>query len=597
MILADGFWCRSALDGVLGGSEEEGMDVSRLVTLARGLLPADLLLTNGRLVNVFSGEVYPSDIAVAEGVIVGLGEGYRARDTVDLGGRFVCPGFIDAHVHVESSLVTPREFAGAVVPRGVTAAIANPHEIANVLGVKGIRFMVDGSAADPLTLFATAPSCVPASDLATSGARLGKEEVEQLLDDPRVLGLGEVMDFPAVLSGGERVLSELRAATGRPVDGHAPGLRGRDLNGYVASGITSDHECTTIDEARERLRLGMAVFAREGSVARDLRTILPLVTPTTERRICLCTDDRDPKDLLEEGSVDHLVRLAIREGVDPVTAIRMATLNPAEHYGLKDRGAVAIGRAADLVVFSELAEPRADSVFRSGSLVARGGSLLSPSHRGGDGGRYREARNTVRVDCSGIDLEVRAAGGRIRVIEVVPDQIVTGHGTERPAVEQGRVRADPSRDLLKMAVIERHRGSGRLGIGFVRGMGLRRGAIASTVAHDHHNLVVVGADDGSMRTAVRAVAEGGGGLAAAEGDRVLALLELPIAGLMSDQPICQVARRLTSLLHAARQLGSPLRDPFMTLSFLALEVVPSLKLTDLGLVDVDAFRVVPLFVS
>jgi adenine deaminase len=567
------------------------MDLPHLLAVARGDEPADLFLANARLVNVLSGEVHRTGIAIAGPFVAGLGKEYPARRTIDLEERFVAPGLIDAHVHIESSLVPPPEFARAVVPRGVTTAVTDPHEIGNVLGLAGIRFMLESSEGLPLDVLVNAPSCVPATALETSGARLEADDLATLLGHPRVLGLAEVMSFPAVVQGDPGVLAKLQAFRGRPIDGHCPGLAGQPLQAYAAAGIGSDHECVTVDEAREKLRAGLTVFLREASNARNLLDLLPLVTPATERRTCLVTDDRLPEDLLEEGSVDHLVRFAIRSGLDPVTAIRMATLNPAEHYRLHDRGAVAAGRRADLFVFSNLSAPRAEMVFRGGELVARDGELAVPlPHRASSG-----LPRTVHVDPSRLDFRVRASGTRMRVIGVIPDQLLTESLVMEAAVRDGLAVADPGRDLLKMAVVERHHGSGRTGLGFVRGVGLRRGALAGTVAHDHHNLVVIGADDVSMRTAARAVVEVGGGQAVAVGEEVVERLPLPIAGLMSDRPIEEVRDRARALRQAARSLGVRLREPFMAMSFLALEVIPALKLTDHGLVDVERFQVVPLF--
>jgi adenine deaminase len=567
------------------------MDLPGILAVARGDRPADLVLRNAGLVNVVSGEVYASEIAIAGGRIAGLGAGYQAREEIDLGGRFVAPGFIDAHVHIESSLVPPAEFARAVVPRGLTTVVTDPHEIANVLGLAGIRFMLEESEAIPLDVFVNAPSCVPATHLETSGATLAADDLASLLGHPRVLGLAEVMNYPGVIAGGDEVLAKLRAFRGRPIDGHCPGLSGRRLNAYAAAGIRNDHECTEAGEALAKLRAGLTVFIREATNARNLRALLPLVSPLTERRLCLCTDDRHPADLLEEGSIDHLLRAAIAGGVDPVVAIRMATLNPAEHYGLDDRGAVVPGRRADLVVFADLAAPRADEVFRAGRLVARQGRLIDDESRPAG-----SLPPTVHVGPEILDFSIPAVGKSLRVIGLIPNQLVTEALVMEPSIRDGRAEADPGRDLLKMAVVERHRGSGLMGLGFVRGVGLQRGAIAGTVAHDHHNLVVIGADDASMRTAALAVASAGGGLAAAQGENVLSLLPLPLAGLMSDRPIEEVRDDMRGLLAAARELGTSLHDPYMAMSFLALEVIPALKLTDLGLVDVERFEIVPLFV-
>lgn len=564
----------------------------RLLALARGDGPVDLLLRNARLVNVLSGEIHEAHVAVAGPLIVGVGPEYEAREVIDLDGRYVMPGLIDAHVHVESAMVPPREFARAVVPCGVTTVVTDPHEIANVLGLQGIRFMMDDVRDAPLTMYVNASSCVPATHMETAGAELTADDLASLAADPHVLGLAEVMNFPGVVHGDEHVLAKLAAFEGRVVDGHAPGLSGRSLNAYVAAGIGSDHECTTLEEAREKLRLGMTVFLREATNARNLETLLPIVTPETERHLCLATDDRQPADLLADGSIDHLVRMAIARGVAPVTAIRMATLNPAEYFRLRDRGAVSPGRRADLVVFADLDAPRAERVFAAGRLVARDGRPLWDAGTGS----YDVAVNTVRVRWERVDLTIPAVGARVRVIGVVPEQIVTRHLEMDARIEGGVAVADPERDLLKMAVIERHGREGTVGLGFVHGMGLKRGAIAGTVAHDHHNLVVIGADDQSMLTAARAVAGTGGGQAVAAGEDLVALLALPIAGLMSDFTIEEVRSRMDGLIDAARRLGTRLHDPFMAMSFLALEVIPSLKLTDRGLVDVERFAIVPLFV-
>jgi adenine deaminase len=564
----------------------------RLIEVARGDAPAGLLLKNARLVNVRSGEVHDADIAVFDGRIAGFGQ-YKAREPVDLKGQFVCPGFIDAHVHIESSMVTVPEFARAVVPRGTTAVVTDPHEIANVLGVPGIRYMLDSSAGLPLHVYVMASSCVPATDMETSGARLEAADLEPLYDHPRVIGLAEVMNFPGVFLGVPEVLAKIEAAGDRPVDGHAPGLSGLPLNAYAAAGIGSDHECTQLDEAREKLRRGLHIFIREGTTARNLKALLPLVTPQNSANCSFCTDDRHPEDLLEEGHIDALVRMAVEQGLDPLSAIQMATINTANYFGLRGVGMVAPGYRADLVVFDDPRELRARRVYSGGQVVAEDGTYLgrrpAPPAPPGSG---------VRVDWKSVDLTVTASGGRrVRVIQAIPGQIVTGQSIEEVTVENGVAVADPNRDLLKIAVIERHRATGNVGVGFVRGFGLRRGAIASSVAHDNHNIVVVGADDADMLAAAHAVADTDGGQAVVADGRILASVPLPIGGLMSDLPLEEVRDRVAAMTRAARELDGTLPDPLMTMSFLALAVIPKLKVTDLGLVDVDQFKRVPLFIT
>lgn len=568
------------------------MSLERRIAVARGEEPADLVLRNARLVNVLSGEVHPADVAIWGGYIVGLGEGYEGQEEQDLGGRHLCPGFLDGHLHLESTLLQVAEFARTVVPHGTTAVVLDPHEIANVAGVAGIRYLLDSSEGAACTVYVMLPSCVPATDMETSGAVLTADDLDPLLEHPRVLGLGEVMNYPDVLSRAPEVLRKVRLAAGRPVDGHAPGLSGRDLNAYLAAGIRSDHECTTLEEAREKLRRGMAIMLREGTTAHNLRDLLPLVTPANARRFLLVSDDRHPDDLLDHGHMDHSLRLAIASGLDPVVAVQMATRNPAEYFGLRDLGAVAPGYRADLVVLDDLHEVRVSQVYQDGRLVAQDGHLLPSApqpprvHLG----------NTMRVDWHRVDFQVPAQGRRVRVIQVLPDQILTRALVEEARVEDGLALADPGRDLLKLAVVERHHATGNMALGFARGFGLRRGALASTVGHDAHNLVVVGVDEADMLLAARHLGDLGGGFAAVANGQVLADLPLPIGGLMSDQPVETVRKGMDRLLAVAREvLGSPLPNPFMTLSFVALAVIPELRLTDQGLVDVTQFQFVPLF--
>ncbi len=568
------------------------MELQDLLRVARGEAPADLLIKNARVVNVFTGEILETHVAIVGGRIAGLGD-YEAKAVEDLQETYLCPGFIDAHVHIESSMVPPDEYARVVVPRGTTTVVCDPHEIANVLGLAGIRFMIDNARDLPLDVRVMAPSCVPATDMETSGARLLAKDLATLLSDPKVLGLAEVMNFPGVVHGAPDVLDKLRVFRDRVKDGHAPRLTGKQLCAYVAAEILSDHECTTVVEAREKLRLGMWVFIREGTFARNLHELIKVVDDNTDRRICLCTDDRSPTDLMDEGHIDHMIRVAIGQGMEPVRAIALATFNPSEYFGLKDRGAIVPGRRADLVAFSRLDAPRADTVWSEGRVVARSGYPSNWPRRP----RAGDVPRKMNVAWDKVSLRIEGDGRRTRVIGVVPDQLITRHIVEDLPSVGGAVQAAPDRDILKMAVIERHEGTGRTGLGFLQGFGLRRGAIASTVAHDHHNLVIAGADDASMMTAAKAVAATGGGKAVALGDKVLALTPLPIAGLMSDQPFEAVRRQMDACHEAARGLGSTLRDPFIALSFMALPVIPSLKLTDHGLVDVEKFQLVPLTAS
>ncbi len=566
------------------------MELAQIIKIARGDEPADLLLRNGKVINVFTGEIIETDIAIVESRIVGLGA-YTARETIDLGGRYVAPGLIDSHVHIESAMVPPPEFARAVVPRGTTTVITDPHEIANVLGLEGIRYMLEMAKYNPLTVYVNAPSCVPSTSMETTGASLEWYDLEPLQREEFVLGLAEVMNFPGVISGEETVLNKIRSFRKLVKDGHCPGLNGKGLMAYVNASIGSDHECTTVDEALEKLRLGMYIFIREATNAHNLQTLLPLVTPENSRRICFCTDDRQPADLLAEGHIDHMVRVAIAAGIPPITAFRMATLNPSEYFGLYDRGAIAPGRRADLMVFSNLQAPVAEQVYRHGKLAAENGAVLPWERKQ----KPSVLRSSMNVDWSKVNLEIPLQGRQVRIIEAIPDQILTHHVIEETPQHEGKVTADTERDLLKIAVIERHLATGNVGKGLVRGIGLKRGAIAGTVAHDHHNIVVIGADDESMMRAVQAIAATQGGMAAVDGDTVLAQLPLPIAGLMSDQPIEKVREQMDEMLRAGHQLGSTLHDPFMAMSFLALPVIPSLKITDQGLVDVEQFRLVSLF--
>ncbi len=569
---------------------ERDQGLATRIRAARGEIPAEVVLSGGRVVNLFDGGIEEVDLAVCDGVIVGLGS-YRGKRRVDVGGRYLVPAFIEGHLHVESTLLTPAQLAAAVCPRGTGTVVADPHEIAGVMGAAGVKAMLEGSRGLPVDFFFNLPSCVPATHLETAGGALAGGELEEMLSWPRVLGLAEMMNYPGVLAADPGVLDKLRAARGRVMDGHAPLLAGKDLNAYILAGPDSDHECVGKEEAARKLARGMWIMIRQGTSAHNLDELLPLVNPLTERRCLLVSDDRHPDDLARRGHLDDLLRRAVARGLDALTALRLVTLNPARRFGLADRGALAPGRRADLVVLEDLRRFRVLQVFHAGRLVAREGRVLNPPPAGFD----PAARRTMNTPELGPEmLETPAAGPRARIIELVPGQLLTGQAVEEAPRRQGRLAADPGRDLARLWVIERHRASGRVGRGLLRGLGLRCGALAGSVAHDSHNLVVAGVDTASALTAARRVVEMGGGLCLARGERVLAQLPLPLAGLMSDRDLDTVLARLQELRRAAARVCTH-PQPFMALSFVALPVIPHLRLTDLGLVDVDRFQLVELF--
>ena len=570
------------------------MNLDEMIKYARGEKQADLLLTNARIVNVFSGEIIPHSIGVANGYITGFGS-YPAKKIIDMNGRFVAPGFIDAHVHIESSMSCPTEFARAVLPRGTTTVAADPHEIANVLGAEGIRYMIDSSKNQVVNIYFTLPSCVPATDMETSGAKLEADDLLPFLDNSRIIALAEMMNFPGVIYRDNEVLRKIESMKKqrKPVDGHAPGLTGRDLYAYISAGISSDHECMTKNEAIEKLNAGMHIMIREGTGAKNLKNLLPIINRQTARRIMWCTDDRHPHDMIKEGHIDFIVRSAVRMGIDPVMAIQMATINPAEYFGLNHVGAIAPGRQADLIVFSDIKNPVIEEVYFRGNLAAIEGKMLPEIKRPAP----LNISSSMNVDMDKIDFSIPAVSQQARVIEIIPNQIITGQSIIKVAVLRNSAVPDIKRDILKIAVVERHKGTGNIAVGFVKGFGFKKGAIASSVAHDSHNIIIVGTDDEDMKAALNAVIKMNGGLAAANDGEILADLPLPIAGLMSMESVKTVQENLDKLTGVARVLGTSLSDPFMTLSFLALPVIPELKITDKGLVDVTKFRIVPLFID
>ncbi len=569
-------------------------ELTRRIRVARGETPGDLLLTGGHVVNVFTGTIDRADVVIADGVIAGVGAyDWTAGETIDIGGGFVAPGLIDAHMHIESTLLVPAELARLVVPRGTTAVISDPHEIGNVLGVAGVEQMLRWSEGLPLDCFVMAPSCVPASPFENAGATLGAPQIAELLAHERVLGLAEMMNFPGVLAADGGVLAKIAAthAARRPVDGHCPGLSGRDLVAYAAAGVRSEHECTTPEEALARAALGMLVQVREGSMARNLDTMLPLIVADRLGDWCLCTDDIHPGDLVANGHIDTLLARVVAAGVPAAKALRHATLVPARHYGIGDRGAVAPGYRADLAVFADLAGFVTRLTIHGGSVVAADGV-----YRFEDAPPPIEVENTIRVGPLAEDaFTLRVAGAAtVPVIGVVPDQIVTTRESRRVAGVDGTWTFDPAEDLALIACIQRHAPTGAHGLGLVTGFGFaRHGALASSVGHDAHNLLVTGTNPRDMRAAVDALRECGGGFAVVRDGAVTARMTLPVAGLMSTKPAAEVCAEQAAVDAAAAALGCPLHSPFGTLSFLALTVIPSLRITDEGLFDVDAFALVP----
>ena len=568
-------------------------DLPALIRAARGKEPADLVFVGGRIFNVFTGELEECSLAVKNGLIAGLGR-YQGLETVSVEGRILAPGFIEPHLHLESTRLHPAELARVIVPRGTTTLVADPHEIANVLGLKGIEYLIQAALGLPLDVFFMAPSCVPATPLETSGAELDARTLAALVSQPRILGLAEMMNYPGVLEALPQVLDKIALFNHRPRDGHAPLLHGPDLCAYLAAGLSTDHECTTLEEAREKVARGMRVFLREGSTAKNLAALAPVVTGHNLRRIGLCSDDRHADDLLTEGHLDHLLRRAVGLGLSQAQALTMLTLNAAEAYGLEDRGALAPGRRADVVVLKDDGGLEVEQVYKDGRRVAAKGKCLAeispvllPD--------WASPMNPGPLDLS--LLRLPAAGRRVRVIELVKDQLLTEAAVAEAPVRRGLLSADPEKDLVRLVVVERHHGTGRIGQGLVRGLGLKRGALASTVAHDSHNIIAAGVSEEELLLAVKTVVRMRGGLAVVVGEQVAAELPLPLAGLMSPAPAIEVAAAGRRLAEAARLTGCQVPDPFMILSFLALPVIPRLKLTDKGLVDVDRFEIVDLFLG
>ena len=551
--------------------------MARLMSVAKGELPADLLLANARIVNVFTGEIEDGNIAICGDRIAGVGDYHQAKEVVDVGGRYIAPGLINGHIHPESSMLDIGQYARAVVPHGTTTLVTDLHEIANVCGLAGIKYVLEHARRLPFNIFLMAPSCVPATDRETSGATLGPEEIRQILKWKECLGLGEVMNFPGVIGGDEAVLKKIALAKGKIIDGHAPGLTGKELSAYIAAGIYSDHECVSLEEAKEKLRQGMFIMIREGSSEKNLEALLPLVTDKTYQRCMLVVDDRSCLDLLRDGDIDAVVRKAIRLGLEPVRAIQLATINTAGYFRREGLGGIAPGYFADLIVLGDLPQLQIDMVFYRGKLVAEGGKPLFSTPPATDQG----LTDSVNIKPFKIErLRLTPSGRAEPIIEIVPGQIIT-----KKRVEKIKSIPDPERDILKLVVVERHRAMGNIGVGLVSGFGLKRGALASSIAHDSHNIIAVGANDQDIFAAVKEIERLRGGLVAVGGGKVLASLALPVAGLLSNEPLETVVNKLERLERTAVELGAKLPSPFAALSFLALPVIPEIRLTDRGVVE------------
>lgn len=569
--------------------------MSNIINVARGLEKADLVIKNANIVNVLSEEIHKGDIAICDGVIAGIGENYSGEKEIDINGAYVTPSFIDGHVHLESTMMLPKEFAKTVLPAGTTTVIIDPHEISNVLGLHGISFMHEAVKDLPMNVYTMLPSCVPATPFETSGFDLNSYDLSLLIDKPWVLGIAEMMNFPGVLNLDKNVMAKLELAKsrGKRIDGHAPYLSGKDLCGYIASGVKSDHECTTPEEAIEKLRLGVYVMIREGTAAKDLDALIPVLKTSNTRKCIFVTDDRHPADLKEH--INGMVRRAVEAGVDPIKAVQVASLNTAEYFGLKDLGAIAPGYKADLLVLPDLKTFKPDIVLKDGQVVAQDGKLAVEIPEN-DAIATRNSVNVRWITMDDFKIPTEGEGlKQVRALEVIPHQLITKSVMSDVKVVDGNAISNVDTDTLKICVIERHRATGNIGKGFVKGFNLKCGAIASTVAHDSHNMIVIGTNDFDMYTAAVALIKSQGGKVVVKDGKIVSQLPLPIAGLMSDKEFDFVVEKCDELNKAAHSIGCKLEDPFMTMGFLSLPVIPELKITDKGVFDTNKFDFVDIF--
>ncbi len=567
-------------------------NLEEIIDVARGYKKADLLIKNGKVINVFNESIENADVLIHNGIVVGMGKYNDAETVVDVQGSFVAPGFTDAHLHIESTMSIPPVFAQAVLPLGTTTAVVDPHEIANVAGIPGIQFMINSSEGLPMDIYFMLSSCVPATPLETSGAHLYAEDLAIFKDHPRVLGLAELMNYPGLLAKVPEVLDKVTKFRDRIIDGHAPGLSGNDLNAYLSAGVMADHECTIPEEAEEKLSKGMWIMMREGSLTRDVLRLLPIINDHTKHRIMLCTDDKHPEDLVYEGHVNFAIHLLVENGITLPLAVRLATLNSANFFGFKRRGGIAPGYEADIVIFKDIL--KIEKVFKRGKLVAEDGKALFEFKRE----LHDDAvKNTINIKPVTFEkLRIKNENKKIRVIGIHPDTILTDELLFDPKVKNGEVVSDTERDVIKIAVVERHKATGNVGLGFIHGLGLKRGAFATSVAHDSHNIIVAGENDRDMLLAIAQIEAMGGGVAVAKDGKILGSLPLPYGGLMTNKPVGETAETLLNLHKIAREEnGLSVSDPFMTLAFMSLPVIPKLKLTDKGLVDVEKFDFVSLF--